>query len=135
MVVTAKVAEDFPAATVTDAGTLAAVDAVATLMTRPPVGAAPLRVTVPVADLLPRTAEGETDTDRIAGGFSVKVAVREIVPRSAVTVTDFCAETPEVVARNVALIEPPWMVTDPGTLTVVALLDSLTTSPPAGAMP
>jgi hypothetical protein len=79
LVVTWKVALVAPAATVTLAGTCAA--AVLLLVNptvAPPVGAAPLSVTVPVAELPPATLVGFTatdDKDAGAAGFTVNVAV------------------------------------------------------------
>jgi hypothetical protein len=79
LVVTVNVAVVAPAATVTLAGTCAAVvllldnDTVA-----PPVGAAPLSVTVPVDEAPPVTLVGFRDTeesDTVAAGFTVSVAV------------------------------------------------------------
>ena len=79
LVVTWNVALVAPAATVTVAGTCAAVvlllvrDTVA-----PPLGAAPLSVTVPVDELPPVTLVGFTETedrDTDAAGFTVSVAV------------------------------------------------------------
>ena len=79
LVVTWNVALVAPAATVTLAGTCAAVvlllvrDTVA-----PPLGAAPLSVTVPVDELPPVTLVGFTateDRDNDAAGFTVSVAV------------------------------------------------------------
>jgi len=48
IVLTVKMAEEFPAATLTLAGNEALTELVANLTTKPPVGAAPVRVTVPV---------------------------------------------------------------------------------------
>ena len=78
--VTEKVAVVTPAATVTLAGTCAAVVLLLVSATlAPPVGAAPLNVTVPVEELPPVTVAGLTETDdkgtAEAAGFTVKVAV------------------------------------------------------------
>jgi hypothetical protein len=48
-------------------------------------------------------------------------------------VTGVLAATDDVVAANVALVEPAAMVTLAGTATPVLLLESATTAPPAGA--
>jgi hypothetical protein len=78
-VVTENVALVAPAATVTFAGTCAAVVLLLVSDTlAPPVGAAPLNVTVPVDDVPPVTLVGfrETeDNDTAAAGFTVSVAV------------------------------------------------------------
>ncbi len=58
-----KVAVVLPAATVTVAGTVAEVLLLESATETPPVGAAPLRVTVPVADVPPVTLVGFTAMD------------------------------------------------------------------------
>jgi hypothetical protein len=79
LVVTENVALVAPAATVTLAGTCAAVVLLLLSPTvAPPVGAAPLSVTVPVDEMPPVTLVGfrETeDNDTAAAGFTVSVAV------------------------------------------------------------
>ena len=79
LVVTWKVALVAPAATVTLAGTCAAVVLLLVNPTvAPPVGAAPLNVTVPVDEVPPATLVGFTvteDKDTDAAGFTVSVAV------------------------------------------------------------
>ena len=63
-----------PAATVTLPGTAAAVLLSVNVTIAPPVGAGPVRVTVPVELLPPMTAVGFKATDRTTGGFTVRVA-------------------------------------------------------------
>jgi hypothetical protein len=79
LVVTVNVALVAPAATVTLAGTCAAPVLLLDSDTlAPPLGAAPLSVTVPVEELPPVTLVGFTDTednDTAAAGVTVKVAV------------------------------------------------------------
>src|SRR6476660_10540400 len=78
VVVIGKVALLAPAGTVTLAGTVAAVLLLDSVTVAPPVGAAPLRVTVPVDELPPVTLVGLTateDKDK-AAGVTVSVAVR-----------------------------------------------------------
>ena len=77
LVVTEKVADVAPAATVTLAGTCAAAVLLLVRVTlAPPVGAAPLNVTVPVEELPPVTVAGFTATDDKdtveAAGFTVR---------------------------------------------------------------
>ncbi len=78
LVVTVKVALVAPAATVTLAGTVAtAVLLLERLTAAPPLGAAPLSVTVPCEELPPVTLVGfkVTDDNATAGGVTVSVAV------------------------------------------------------------
>ena len=75
VVVTVKVAVVAPAATVTLAGVVEAALSSDKVTTEPPVGAAPLRVTVPVDELPPSTAAGLMDTDNNKGGLIVRGAV------------------------------------------------------------
>jgi hypothetical protein len=77
LVVMAKVLVVAPAATVTEAGTVAAfVLLLASVTTAPPAGAALLSVTLPVLFAPPVTAVGFTVTPfKAAGGFTVSVAV------------------------------------------------------------
>jgi hypothetical protein len=81
-VVVVKVALVAPAATVTLAGTCTAALLLDRLTTAPPLGAAPLKVTVPVEELPPVTAVGlklSPLTVGSAGGFTVSVAVFEVL--------------------------------------------------------
>ena len=88
-VFTANVAVDFPAATVTDAGTVAAFRLLESLMVAPPAGADPVSVTVPVAAAPPATELGLTVTEETTGGVTVSVVVADVVPFFAVIVTTF----------------------------------------------
>ena len=74
-VVTVNVAVVAFAGTVTDAGTVAAlVLLLASVTATPPVGAGPVRVTVPVLLVPPVTDEGLTVTEDRAVGLTVSVA-------------------------------------------------------------
>jgi hypothetical protein len=89
VVVTGNVALVAPAATLTLAGTVAAGLLLESSTDAPPVGAAAVRFTVPVAEAGPTTLAGLTDTaDKLAGagggcdagGFTVIAAEREAPP-------------------------------------------------------
>jgi hypothetical protein len=75
-VVIGKVALAEPAGTVTVAGTVAAdVLLLCRLTDTPPVGATPVRLTVPVEPLPPTTELGFLVTDDKVGAFTVRVLV------------------------------------------------------------
>ena len=76
LLVTVKVAVVAPAATVIEAGTVAAaVLLLVSVTTVPPVGAAPFRVIVPVLFAPPVNDVGLRDKAESATGFTVSVAV------------------------------------------------------------
>jgi len=131
-VVTLNVPVVWPAATVTEAGTVAPVVALSATG-KPPVPAAVARVTVPDAPTPPTTVVGVTDTLATAGVVTVSDAVAVWVPKLvvvAVIVSVSFAETATVVALNVAVEAPAATVTEAGTV-VVALLDlSVTVTDP-----
>ena len=82
LVVTVKLALVEPAATVTLAGTVAAVLLLESETTAPPDGAAPVRVTVPCAELPPRTLVGlsvsvERVTEAGGGGGAPRLISKE----------------------------------------------------------
>jgi hypothetical protein len=83
LVVTVNVADVLPVATVTLVGTVAAdVLLLERVTTAPPLGAALLRVTVPVDGLPPVTLLGFSDTDAavaVIGAVTLRVALR-VVP-------------------------------------------------------
>ena len=104
--------------------------------TTPPVGAFPLRVTVPVEETPPTTVAGLILTDNRDAGVTVRFAFR-VVPEyeAEITVVELAA-TAEVETVNVALVAPAETVTLAGTdAMVVSALDNATTAPPAGAAP
>lgn len=70
-VVTEKFADVAAAGTVTELSTLAATFASDKFIVAPPVGEAPVKVTVPVADCPPITADGFTLTELNASAFTV----------------------------------------------------------------
>ena len=73
MVVTVKVAEFAPAETVTEDGTVASELLDDRLTAAPPLGALPVRVTVPVNCVPPTIVEGASVTDEGIGGVTVSV--------------------------------------------------------------
>jgi hypothetical protein len=79
LVETVKVAVALPAATVTEAGTVADALLLERETDTPPEGAPPLKVTVPVADAPPFTLAGLTETDEsetVTAGVMLSAAVR-----------------------------------------------------------
>jgi hypothetical protein len=100
-VFTVKVAVDEPAATVTDAGTVTPTLLLDNVTVRPPVGAGPTNVTVPVAFCPPTTSEGETASD--AGTVRCTVSTADLlVPfAKAVIVESVSDPTANVVTVNV----------------------------------
>jgi hypothetical protein len=72
-----KVPVVLPADTVTLPGRVAFVELLASLTTKPPVGARPLKVTVPVEEAPPVTLVGFKPTETREAGFTVKVADSE----------------------------------------------------------
>src|SRR5437764_9570893 len=133
-VVTANLALLAPAATVTDAGTVAALRLLlANVTTAPPAGAALPSVTLPVLPTPPLTAAGLTVTPT-SGGFSVSVTTLEAPTDVAVMLACVTAVTAFVVTAKLALVAPAGTVTAAGTVAAFVLpLVSVTTAPPAGA--
>ena len=77
MVVTVNVADLAPAGMVTLAGTTALVLLDVKVTAEPPVGAGPLRVTVPVEDIPPTTEVGDTAMDVRDAALTVKTALTD----------------------------------------------------------
>jgi len=88
-VLTVNVAEVLPAGIVTEAGIDAAERLLERAIFKPPAGAGPLKVTVPVDDLPPTTLVGFSDKPIRVGGLRVREADSDIVPSFAVTVAIF----------------------------------------------
>ena len=122
-----------PPGTVTVAGTTASVLLLTRVMTTPEVGAGPDRVTVPVEEMPPTTVVGFNVRLERTAGVMVRVAVFDVEPKVADTVTAVWATTPAVVTVNVADVFPAAIVTVPATLAATLLLARDTEIPPDGA--
>jgi hypothetical protein len=139
-VVTVNVALVAPDATVTLAGTVATVLLLVSETTAPPVGAAPVRVTVPRDAVPPTTLAGLTesaDTAAACGGAEiVNTALRVVPPEAPLIVTVVGAPTAAVATVKDAPVAPAGTVMLPGvTAADVLLLASATATPPLGAAP
>jgi len=136
VVVTVKVAVIAPATTVTLAGTVAEVRLDESSTIRPPVGAGPDSVTVPVNDAPPRTDVGDTVTLAATGATTVSVTDLLPVPRVPVMATSVSATTGDVTASTFTLVTPAGTVAWSGKLMMAELaLDKVTIVPPVGAAP
>src|SRR5207245_2394007 len=142
LVLTVNAALVAPAGTVTLEGTLATVVLLLeSVIVAPPVGAAPLNVTVPVEEFPPVTLVGFNETEeRVAGGGDAGVTVSEadlLAPlKAAVIVTVVEAAAALVLTVNVALVARAATDTLEGTLASVLLfLESVTFAPPVGSSP
>ncbi len=135
VVVMVKVVVVAPAGIVTVLGTVALDDLELTDTTTPPVGAGPSSVRVPMEELPPVTVVGESVRLVKTGGSIVSVAVEETPPWVAVMVTGVDVTTGVVLTVKVPVVAPAATVTDTGTVALVELEPSVTTSPPVGAAP
>jgi hypothetical protein len=136
VVATVKVPVVAPAATVTLAGTVADALLLDRVTTAPPVGAAALKVTVPV-ELAPPTrlaGASATDVTVTAGGLIVSEAVWLEALYVAVMTALVTDATAVVVTVNVPVVEPAATVTLAGTVADALLLERLTSAPPVGAV-
>jgi len=128
-----------PAATVTEAGTVAAAGLLLiSVTTAPPAGAGPLSVTVfNVVDVPPSTDVGDRFTAAGLGASTVKVPGTVAPPYVAVIVTGVLVATAVVVMANAGdTVAAPATVTVAGTVAAAGLpLVSVTTAPPFGAGP
>ena len=130
-----KFALAFPAGTVTDAGTLPAAGLLLCSDTEtPPVGAGPVKATVPVDELPPTTLDGLRVNEPSAGGVMVNraEAVVPYVPEMFATVED---ATGLVVTLKVATVAPAATVTLVGTTAAELSLAKVIVTPLLGAGP
>lgn len=137
-VVTVKVACLVFAATVTVAGTLAALVLELDRLTTTPEGPAlPFKFTVPVTvvDDPPITEAGDTVTDVTEAGSRVSVQVLDVEFRVAVMVVAVLELTPRVGTKNVVDVVPAGMVTVDGKFKLELPEPSEMTAPPVGAGP
>ena len=127
-----------PPTTVTLTGTAAAAGAPFNSATEaPPNGAGLFSVTVAVElTPLPVTLAGTIEREMTVSGFTVTVAVAEVVFNMAVIVGVTEEVTAPVVTVNVAVVAPANTVTLSGTAAAAPLvLDNVTTAPFVGAPP
>jgi hypothetical protein len=135
LVVTVKVAEVAPDATVTLAGIPTVVLLSVKAISDPPEGAGPLSLTVAVDEVPPVTVVGFRVRERMTGGL----IVREVWIVAALYVADTVAmvalATALVVIVKLAVVVPAATVTLAGIVADVLLSDKVTTAPPLGAGP
>ena len=131
--VTVKFAVVAPAATFTDAGTVAAAVLLLDNVTiSPPVGAGAVKVTVAVEFAPPATDVGFRDNERTPGGLTDNWAVA--VPFSVAVIVGVTVEVTAIVLTvKLAVVAPPGTVTEVPTTAAALLLDSPTATPAAGA--
>lgn len=134
VVLAANFAEDAPAGTWMLAGTWTTEELDDKLTTKPPLGAAPLRVTTPFAEFPPAMVDGEIETAVSEAGVMVSVA-ECARPRVAVIEAETVLLTPDVWIVKVATDAPDSTVTDAGTVALPELDTRSTAMPPAGATP
>ena len=136
VVVTENVADELPALTVTEPGTVAMALPEVKLTVVPPVGAIPCNVAVPVEDVPPMTLAGARVIAVRVGGPTVSVAVLVISPKDAVMFTTVDVETPEMMIWKVAEVAPAGTVMVAGTETteLLELTEMLAPPDPAGLL-
>jgi hypothetical protein len=125
-----------PAATVTEAGTVAAALLLCSVTTAPLAGAGPVSVTVAEVEIPPTTDEVVRFTCDAAGGPTVSVPGAVFPLYVAVIVTGVLVATAVVVMVNAGdTVAPAATVTVAGTVVLGSLLDNATITPPVGAGP
>jgi len=137
-VVTVKLAVVLPAATVTEAGSVADTSLLDKDTKTPPAGATPLKVTVPAEDA-PLTALVGLRATEVRATLAAGVMVSAAVLLTLLYVPLIVAETEDVtdwvVTVKVAVVAPAATVTEAGTIAETLLLESDTLAPPEGAAP
>jgi hypothetical protein len=131
----AKVVEELPAATVTEAGTESKALLLARVTVLPPAGAAELKATVqaPLAPVA-RLAGVQERLVSVARGESVTAKPAEEPLSEALRVAVPAAVIEEAVAVKVVEETPEGTVTEAGTANAALLLASETRAPPTGAV-
>ena len=99
----------------------------------PPTAAGPDKVTAPVDFGPPVTADGDRAIACKAGGLIVSTELFDVAPRVAEIVAVLVLCTAIVFTVNVAVEEPPAIVTVAGTVAFELLDERFTIMPPAGA--
>jgi hypothetical protein len=103
---------------------------------RPPAGAGPVSITVPVTVSLPPTSDtGLTATEEMEGGLIPRLAVDLKEPWLAEIIADTFEETALVEILNVAEVAPKGTLTVVGAEAELALDDRLILIPALGAGP
>jgi len=102
---------------------------------RPSAGAAPVKVTVPVAFMPPVTVSGLSDTESETDGLIMSVAASVELPRFALIWASVCCVTSVVATENVPVVWPAAIVTVAATEAAFELELKLMTDPPEGAAP
>jgi hypothetical protein len=134
--VTVKVCDVDPCGTVTDLGTLAAVEELESDTVTPPLPAAAVSVTVPVPGCPLEIVEGLTEIPLSAAGAGLMVSANVLLTleSDAVSVTGVEVVTLPLVTVNVVDVDPCWTTTLAGTLAAAVLeLESQTVQLPEGA--
>lgn len=135
VVVALKVADVRPTLTVTVAGTVTMALLSVRDTTVPLLGAGPLRVTVPTEVFPPATVAGAIASEETWGGLTVRDAPNEALYVAEIF-TPVAMATARVVTLKVAVLVPPGIVTEAGTVATLLLLVDKATMPPArGARP
>lgn len=124
-----------PAVTTTELGTIAFPLVDVRFTSSPPVGAGPVKVTVPVTFVPPVTDDGDTDTLLRMGGLIVKTELALSDPEVAVIVEEVELATGFVVIANVVEVAPAGIVIEPDTVALEDVEVMFTINPLAGAGP
>jgi len=133
-VVMVKVAEVCPGSTVTFVGTAAASVSESSETSKPTLGAAPTKVTVPVLTSPANTVVGLRVRDATLVTLTLITVVATSPPPRAIKVTGVLTATGVVVTLNVADVRPAGTMTQTGTVTEGLVTESGTVNPAAGAL-